>query len=84
MARKPLENLRAFENLRGVDGCRKIMLVTTMWQDVDETVGNTREASLRDNEWADMTKGGSRIVRFDKTRDSAWCILNDLLECTLP
>jgi hypothetical protein len=47
MAGTPLKNLRMFEKLCGKNALRNIILITTMWDEVDEALGLQREKQLR-------------------------------------
>lgn len=59
---------------------RKIVLTTTMWDDVNQDTGETREGELRDDFWKGMVKRGSTIARFEGTRDSAFRVIRPLLD----
>jgi len=77
----PLKNLRKFKELCGKDGLQKIILVTTMWGEVDEETGSRREEELRERYWKTMITQGSRTARFEGTLDSesAWHILDPFI-----
>jgi hypothetical protein len=59
---------------------QNIILLTTMWNDVQSNVGERRERQL-DDFWAEMVKRGSRMKRFqDKNnRGSVWDVINSLV-----
>jgi hypothetical protein len=69
-------NTHVFEMLCGAGGLRNVILVTTMWDSVDEQAGLLREKELRSNFWQSMSRSGSRMARFDNTYQSAWSILD--------
>jgi hypothetical protein len=69
-------NTHVFEMLCGAGGLRNVILVTTMWDSVDEQAGLLREKELRLNFWQSMSRSGSRMARFDNTHQSAWSILD--------
>lgn len=79
MAGSPLKNLRMFEQLCGKAALRNIILTTTMWDEVDEEIGQSRENQLRENYWKFMLESGSDCARFLGTFESAWSIIEPLL-----
>jgi len=80
MTEAPLVHLLSFERLCREDLTKKIVLATTMWSHVDEAKGRRRQAGLRVNYWKTMVARGSEVVRFNDTQESAWEIVNLLLE----
>ncbi|TDL17136.1 hypothetical protein BD410DRAFT_730453 [Rickenella mellea] len=84
MAGTPLKNLRMFEKLCGHDALKNIVLVTTMWDEIEddgeEDVGSQREAELVEKFWKPMISQGSKHVRYHNTTDSAWNIIDDFLK----
>src|SRR6266545_2703008 len=74
MAGSPLKNLRLFENLCG-EQFNNIVLTTTMWNEVEEEVGNKREEELKSEFWRTMLDRGASIKRFLNTRESAFEVL---------
>ena len=74
----PLKNLAVFRDLCGEDNMKNIILVTTMWDFEDPSVGLKREEELRSTYWKDMIHLGSRTSRFWGTHASAWEIINHL------
>ncbi|KDQ53006.1 hypothetical protein JAAARDRAFT_39718 [Jaapia argillacea MUCL 33604] len=75
MAGTPLRNLSLFQKLCGNPALQDVLLVTTMWGDIDEAVGSLREKELRDLYWRSMICCGSQVVRFRYTQQSAWDII---------
>lgn len=75
MAGTPLKNLRMFRELCGKKALENIILVTTMWDEVDEDVGTQREKELRGKYWKAMIDQGSATARYHGTLDSAWDIV---------
>ena len=57
----------------------RVLLVTTMWGQVDPTMGDRREKELR-GVWKDMRMLGAGMTRFDNTIESAWRIVDLLLQ----
>ncbi|KAF6806998.1 hypothetical protein CMUS01_14236 [Colletotrichum musicola] len=67
-------SLTLFRRLCGADNLKQVMLVTTMWNKLDnDKVGVAREKELVENEefWGCMVKRGSRVERHDDTAESA-------------
>jgi hypothetical protein len=80
MAGTPLKNLRMFKKLCGDTALRNVILMTTMWDEVDEETGSQREKELKGNYWKAMIKHKSKIARYKGTSDSAWDILDHFLQ----
>ena len=79
MAGTPLRNLAVFKDLCGDENLKNIVLVTTMWDELqDESIGSKREEALLSTFWKDMVHLGSRTCRFQGTRESVWEIVNCL------
>jgi len=80
MGRTPLKNLRmSFKELCGQNGFKNVILITTMWDQVDEETGATREEDLKRNYLKSMTDLDSSMGRFERTRDSAFSLIAPLL-----
>jgi len=60
----------------GSGGLQNVILVTTMWDSVDEQTGYQREKELQTNFWKSMFRSGSKMARFDSTFECAWRILD--------
>jgi hypothetical protein len=77
----PLANLKLFEKLVGKSPLGKIILVTTMWDSLNDEEGLniTRENELKKTYWKQMINNGSQMVRFDRNRESGWKIVDNLL-----
>jgi len=80
MAGTPLKNLRLFEQLCGKNAFKNVILTTTMWDEVDEETGATREAELKGIYWKDMISRSSTIGRFEGSRDSAFRLISPFLD----
>jgi len=78
----PLRRLKTFEKLCGGDLPAKILLVTTMWNQVDQELGSAREEELRIKFWKQTTTDRPNMARFEDEADAtkAWFIVNLLLE----
>jgi hypothetical protein len=84
MAGTPLRNLELFEKICGPKWFHRVVLVTTMWDDLwdPETEqcpeGDRRERELRETFWAAMISRGSQILRYKNSHESAWSILKSV------
>ena len=74
MAGTSLKNFQLFERLCGKD-FSKVVLTTTMWNEVDEWEGAKREQELKRDYWRPMIERGSSIQRFYYSRESAFEII---------
>jgi hypothetical protein len=57
---------------------QRVVLATTMWNQVDSRTGSRREEEIC-KAWETMTALGSGITRFDHSTESAWRIVDFLL-----
>ncbi|KAI6102047.1 P-loop containing nucleoside triphosphate hydrolase protein [Pisolithus croceorrhizus] len=80
MAGTPLRNLRAFEKLCGKNAMSKIILVTTMWDEVDADVGAERLKELKDSYWKVMISQGSTTFECEDARGSPIKLLRQIGE----
>jgi len=84
MAGSPLRNLNLFEKLCGKGAFQNVILTTTMWDKVDESMGSMREEELRKTYWKAMVSVGSGLARFRNTHDSAWEIIGRFTRPRVP
>ena len=80
MAGTPLKNLRMFEELCGKNTFQNVILATTMWDEVDKETGEARENELKKNYWQTMLELNSTTSRFMRTRQSAFELINPLID----
>ncbi|KAI6156271.1 hypothetical protein EDD17DRAFT_1055290 [Pisolithus thermaeus] len=80
MAGTPLRNLRAFEKLCGKNAMSKIILVTTMWDEVDADVGAERLKELKDSYWKVMISQGSTTFECEDARGSPIKLLRQIVQ----
>lgn len=66
-----VKTLNIFKKICGQLALKNVILVTTRWNEVEESLGASREQQLRDNFWAYMLNNGSTMARFYGDRDSA-------------
>jgi len=74
-----LKNLRMFEKLCG-DDFKRVVLTTTMWDEVETDVGERREEHLRTEYWKDMIERGSSVRRFYQDQKSAFDVLAPIID----
>ncbi|KAF8164269.1 P-loop containing nucleoside triphosphate hydrolase protein, partial [Mycena galopus ATCC 62051] len=70
-----MRNLRMFKELCGTDSYRNVVVLTTFWDEVNETKGATREAQLKSKFFKALVDGGARFMRHDRTIESARAVL---------
>ena len=75
MAGSPYRYLKVFGALCGDKAIEKVMLVTTMWDRVDQETGERRECELVTRFWAKCLKRHAGHDRFDNADSSAWRII---------
>jgi len=84
MAAAPHRNLLMFAELTGSRAAEKVVLATTMWDKLhpdtlDKGAESKREQSLKKEYWKDMIKDGATVKRFLNTSDSAWSIVDNVV-----
>jgi len=71
----------ALRNLARPEPARHLLMATVKWgraqQDPHATL---REEELKTNSWRKILEGGAHLTRFANTEDSAWEIVNKLLQ----
>jgi hypothetical protein len=80
MSGTPLKNLRMFEKLCGKNAFHNVILTTTMWDEVDKETGEDREKELKTKYWRTMLERGSTMNQFQRTRESAFDVIEPLIE----
>lgn len=65
-----------FQNLCGPQALKNVVLVTTMWDEVEQEDGRYREAQLSAQYWNTMLELGCHTSRFHNTMESAWDIVS--------
>ncbi|KAK4892653.1 hypothetical protein LTR27_008929 [Elasticomyces elasticus] len=80
-----LRNLKMFKDLVGPDPLRNVILATTRWGQAKKIgeleLAESKEQQLGSEEafWAPMVQRGSRMARFEDTRDSALQLILSLI-----
>jgi hypothetical protein len=74
-------NLYMFKQLCGPDAFSRIVLASTMWEDVSQSAGAKRELQLKENPevWGHMIANGSKLTRHSNTPASAMAIVQTVL-----
>lgn len=72
------KNLLMFSKLCGEGALSKVILATTMWENVDPADGELREKQLTETRdfWGFMCEKGSRILRHHNNKESAMKLLS--------
>jgi hypothetical protein len=66
-------------SLCGTRAMSNVVLVTTMWDEVNGVVAAQRERELYDTHWRPMLNNGMRTLRFDRSFQCAWGIVDSIL-----
>ncbi|OXV09206.1 hypothetical protein Egran_03027 [Elaphomyces granulatus] len=77
-----LKNLRMFKQLCGKDNLGSVILATTHWINVSESVGQARTNELMETRdfWGGMIEIGSKVVKHDGSKESARLIVSNLFD----
>ena len=84
MSGTPHRNFRMFGELCGDQAAKKVVLVTTMWDEVQQDTGVCREKELFEKYWNTMINYGASTARFSNSADSAWEIVDPILKLKQP
>lgn len=76
------KNFRVFRKLCGDDTLKNVVIVTTMWSQVDLETGRKRERELSTNEmfFKPALENGAHMVRHDNTIESGRRVLRQILD----
>ncbi|PCH38225.1 hypothetical protein WOLCODRAFT_23171 [Wolfiporia cocos MD-104 SS10] len=75
------ESFEAFKKLCGQQAMKNAAIVTTMWNEVDASVGADREAQLQSNFYKEVIREGAQLQRYqDRTAETAKQIVRQLLQ----
>ena len=86
MSSTPHRNLLMFGELTGCKDTKNVVLATTMWDRLHPTLdnGSKREKDLKKKYWKVMLRNGAGVDRFLNTSDSAWSIINNVVNRSGP
>jgi len=79
MSGRPLNNLHYFRQLCENE-LDRVILTTTMWDEVDEKTGTNREDVLQTDFWKPLIDHGSSVKRFLNDTASAFDILRPIVQ----
>lgn len=79
MAGSLVDTLGLFSKLCGMSVMGNVIIATSMWDEVNEKRGPQREQELIESFFKDMVANGCAVKRFEKTRESAWAIVDIIL-----
>jgi hypothetical protein len=79
MSGTPHRNIRMLGELCGDQAAKKVVLVTTMWDEVQQDTGVFREIELFEKYWNTMISYGASTARFSNSANSAWEIIGSIL-----
>ncbi|KAJ3570350.1 hypothetical protein NP233_g4464 [Leucocoprinus birnbaumii] len=83
MAGSPLKNLRMFGNLCGDNAASRVILVSTMWEKVDQSIGQRREGQLKSEFWQGLIERGSSVDRLRNSSSvEAWRVVDSMISTT--
>lgn len=76
-----LKNITRFKKLCGEDAYRNIRIVTNMWEDVPQELGEARQAELKSDPafFGDLLVRGAVLMRHDGSKKSAERIVGSLI-----
>lgn len=81
MGGSPFRNLRMFGNLCGDLVMSRVVLVSTMWDNVNLEAGEKREGELKQQFWQGFIERGSMVDRLKPSNgEEAWRIVDALIE----
>ena len=80
MGASSVKHLRTFEKLCGKNALQNVILVTTMWDEVDEATGEREEERMKTRYWNKMLERKSTTGRFMGTYESALQLLEPLID----
>ncbi|KAE9368404.1 hypothetical protein N431DRAFT_381805 [Stipitochalara longipes BDJ] len=87
MSGSAMKNLNMFQKLCGTQSSPNVVLVTTMWKELQQQTGGIAAGERREEElktkdlfWAGMLNRGSKIMRHTGDRKSAQAILSSILD----
>ncbi|KAF7771750.1 hypothetical protein Agabi119p4_6061 [Agaricus bisporus var. burnettii] len=80
LAGAPWVDIVLFDKIRMHHSCKNVVLVTTMWNELDgRGIGTARERKLKDTFWKPLLDRRCTLQRHDGTTDSAWDIIHHVL-----
>jgi hypothetical protein len=78
-SRSSVKTFEVFRKICGERALKNVLLITSRWGEVSQTIGSDRERQLKERFWAYMLGRGSNMSRFYGDRDSAIGLISQLL-----
>ncbi|KAF5348461.1 hypothetical protein D9756_009607 [Leucocoprinus leucothites] len=73
--------LQLFEDLCGDHAAARVIIVSTMWEEMDANEGNLMEDVLKNGAWRCLIERGSKVDRLNKSKTrEAWRVVDRLIE----
>jgi hypothetical protein len=79
MGASGLRYLNIFRKIWGDEALPNVALVSTMWSEVDTSLGLRRHLELRRHFWGDMVDKGAYMFQYDGSSEQAQTIVGQLL-----
>lgn len=70
---------KLFKILAGEDWEKKMLFVTTMWDEVDTDSGEKTQLQLENNYWKQARDKGAKVDRFHGGPRDAWRLIEQML-----
>lgn len=77
-----MKRTRIFKKLLGENAYKRVIIATTMWDQVSKDIGNVRqnERKSRTDVWGDMVSKGAMVIDHDNEQSSALDIIRKVME----
>ncbi|KAI0151261.1 P-loop containing nucleoside triphosphate hydrolase protein [Pestalotiopsis sp. NC0098] len=82
-----MKRTKLFKLLLGEDAYSRVVIGTTMWDDLGDVARGTKQQEQRmkdESIWGDMINHGASVVKHENTRESALKIVDKILEFPSP
>ncbi|KAK6222938.1 hypothetical protein LQW54_000749 [Pestalotiopsis sp. IQ-011] len=82
-----MKRTKLFKLLLGEDAYSRVVIGTTMWDDLGDVARGTRQQEQRMKDgsiWGDMINHGASVIKHENTRESALRIVDKILEFPSP
>ncbi|KAG9206732.1 gTPase, IMAP member 8 [Epicoccum nigrum] len=78
-SRAAIKTFEIFKKICGQEALCNVLLITSRWDGIEQSLGAERERQLKEKFWAYMAGHGSNISRFHGDRSSAISLVSQLL-----
>jgi len=79
MTQPPLPHYQMFQSLCGQGFHARVLLVTTMWENLLNRDDGKRRKRILEGHWSKMIDKGSAVVCHDGKKESAWAVVKTLV-----